>query len=108
MFPKAHGAATGMKNASIVVLSILLVLALLWVYTLKSELKSATEPKKLAVPALGSEADKACHDRAQAHYRAGDIEGGDLASAQCYDPALFEEKNQKAWLAEYRRNHRTN
>jgi hypothetical protein len=100
-----------MKNAAIVVLSVLLVLALLWVYALKSEIKSAKSTGAAAEMKAGSmtlspEADKACHERAQAHYRAGDIEGGDLASAQCYDLTLFEEKKQQAWLTKYRRNQR--
>ena len=98
-----------MKNAAIVVLSVLFVLALVWVYLLRSEIKSAsptgvaTETKAMGPSA---EAEKGCHERAQAHYRAGDIEGGDLASAQCYDPTLFEENKQQAWLTEYRRKQR--
>jgi len=93
-----------MKNAAIVILSVLLVLALLWVYALKNEIRSPE--MKVGSMRPSAEADKACHERAQAHYRAGDIEGGDLASVQCYDLTLFEEKKQQAWLTEYRRNQR--
>jgi hypothetical protein len=71
---------------------------------LKNEIKSPEMKAGSVIPS--AEADKACHERAQAHYRAGDIEGGDLASAQCYDLTLFEEKKQQAWLTEYRRKQR--
>ncbi len=101
-----------MKNAGIVVLCVLLILTLLWVYALKNQIKSTlsigkeAEMKTESMRPPSAEADKACHERAQAHYRAGDIEGGDLASAQCYDLTLFEEKKQQAWLTEYRRKQR--
>jgi hypothetical protein len=50
---------------------------------------------------------RACHEVANTHFRAGDIEGGDFVTARCYDPSLLEAAKEKAWREEYRRRNTT-
>jgi hypothetical protein len=54
-----------------------------------------------------SESMKACHEGANAHFRAGDVEGGDFGTARCYEPSLYEAAKEKAWREEYRRRNTT-
>ena len=93
-----------------VLLSGILVVALWVCWTTRQEAERGntkasgvfTELVRSVTPFTG-EALEACQRIANAHVRAGDVEGGDLINARCFEPAPWDLEKEKEWRTEYRR-----